>query len=384
MVTEPSDQNLPSDQPAAPAPDATAPDTPVPDATVAEASAPRMTAGNYRDQAVAALAPAMWLTLAFTYLGYMGGMNWIVDLFSHFRWQYLAFQAFYLVLATTTRRWVIIGACLLGAGTNVMEIAPFYLTPVTAAAKELPRFSVLQINVNSRNKLFDKVLGVIATHKPDIVCVQEVSPQWDTFLTEKLKELGYGDRIARPRTDDFGIAIYSRLPMQSSQIIESSPQGETQHFPVPAAFAVCKLGDRSVSVITVHPLPPLSERAFALRNEEFAAINAARDGKIKDPFMIVGDLNCSPWSYYFNKVLNRSKVMNTAQGFGLQTTWPSHQPIFRIPIDHVLASKDLITTNYQVLGACGSDHLPVLVHMALKPASAVEAEKGKSQVPYRH
>lgn len=373
MVTEPSDQNPPSDQP-----DMSA------DAPVDRTTPFRMTAGQYRDQTVAFLAPAMWLTLAFTYLGYMGGINWIVDLFSHFRWQYLVFQAFFLILATTTRRWVLIGACLVGAGANIMEIAPFYLTPVPSAPKDPTHFSVLQINVNSRNKHFDKVLAIVEKHKPDIVCVQEVSPGWDSFLTAHLKAMGYEYRVAQPRTDDFGIGIYSRLPIKFSQVIQSAPQSETQHFPVPAAFAVCKLGDQSLSVISVHPLPPLSEEAFALRNEEFAAINAARDAKIKDPFIIAGDLNCSPWSYYFNKVLLRSKVNNTALGFGLQTTWPSGQPHLGIPIDHVLASKDLITTNYQVLGACGSDHLPVLVQMALKPPAALEAEKGKSPVPYRH
>jgi endonuclease/exonuclease/phosphatase (EEP) superfamily protein YafD len=331
-----------------------------------------------RDMLLDALIPVIWITVFATYLGNFGSVTFLFDLLSHFRLQYLVVQALFLILATTTRRWFLIAVCLAGLGANAMEIAPFYTTPIPTVAADAKRISVLHINVNSQNRQFQKVVDLIAAYKPDIVCIQELSTPWDAFLSEKLKSAGYTSKIARVRDDNFGIGMYSKLDMLSSQIIES--KGETKHFPVPGAFASFELKGHKLSVITIHPLPPMSEEMFALRNEEFAAINASRDS-IKDPFILVGDLNCSPWSYYFKKLEERSRAINASLGYGLQPTWPVYLPPLRIPIDHVLASKDLAAVKYQVLEPCGSDHLPVYVELVLR---AQPAPAAKPRVPYRH
>lgn len=337
---------------------------------------------KWRDEMVSTLTIPMLLSVAFTYLAFMGGINFLVDNLSHFRVQYLVFQAIYLVLATTTRRWIVIAICLLGAGCNVSEIAPLYLTKPGAADANLPRISVMQFNVNSKNRQHQAVADLISRVKPDVVCVNEVSDEWDKALTEKLAPAGYTNRIARPRADNFGIAMYSRLPLLEPQVIESKDNNnQTSHFPVPALFAKVDCGGQTVSVIAVHPLPPMTEETFALRNEEFAAINASRDSKVQDPFLLVGDLNCTPWSYYFHKLELRSKVQDTALGFGLQPTWPASMLGFRIPIDHVMASDQFVATNYQVLSNCGSDHNSVFVQLALKPKESGAAAKPRQ--PYR-
>lgn len=323
---------------------------------------------KWRDGFVSTLTIPMLLSVAFSLLAYVGGINFLVDNLSHFRVQYLLFQAIYLVLATTTRRWIVIAICLIGAGCNINEIAPFYLTKPGVADANLPRLSVLQLNVYAANTKHQAVADLVTQLKPDIVCLDEVSFEWEKAMTEKLAPAGYTNKIARPRADTFGIAIYSRLPLIEPQIIESkNNNNQTNHFPVPAIFAKVACGGENVSIIAAHPLPPMDEATFALRNEEFAAINAARDTTVRDPFVLVGDLNCTPWSYYFHKLMLRSKVKNTALGFGLQPTWPTYMLGFRIPIDHVLASEQFIATNYQVLSNCGSDHYPVFVQLALKP-----------------
>lgn len=336
---------------------------------------------KWRDDFVSTLTIPMLISVAFSCVAYMGGINFLVDNLSHFRLQYLIFQAIYLVLATTTRRWVLIAICLIGAGCNVTEIAPFYLTKLAVADANLPRLSVLQFNVNAKNTEYQAVVDLITQVKPNIVCVEEVTDEWDKALTEKLARAGYTNKVARPRADNFGIAMYSRLPIQDSQIVESrSNNNQTTHFPVPAIFAKFDCGGQTVSVIAAHPLPPITEEHFALRNEEFVAINAARDSTIKDPFLLVGDLNCTPWSYYFHKLTLRSRVKNTALGFGLQPTWPANMLCFRIPIDHVLASEQFVVTDYQVLSSCGSDHHSVFVQLALKPKGEPVV---KSRQPYR-
>lgn len=337
---------------------------------------------KWRDGFVATLTIPMLISVAFTYLSFMGGINFLIDNLSHFRVQYLVFQAIYLVLATTTRRWIVIAICLAGAGCNVSEIAPFYLTKPGVADANLPRLSVLQLNVYAPSTKHQAVTDLITQLKPDIVCLDEVTFEWDKAMTEKLAPAGYTHKIARPRQDTFGIAIYSRLPLIEPQIIESKDNNnQTNHFPVPAIFTKVDCGGEAVSIIAAHPLTPMSEEYFALRNEEFAAINAARDTTVRDPFLLVGDLNCTPWSYYFHKLTLRSKVKNTALGFGLQPTWPTYLLGFRLPIDHVLASDQFIATSYQVLPNLGSDHYPVYVQLALKPRETGTTPKARQ--PYR-
>ncbi len=90
------------------------------------------------------------------------------------------------------------------------------------------------------------------------------------------------------------------------------------------------------------------------------------------PKLLIGDLNCGPWSPAFAHLL-ASGLRDSEQGFGPQPSWPARKgrvienlsilPL--VPIDHVLTSDDVCIINREVGPAMNSDHLPVNVKAAI-------------------
>ena len=80
--------------------------------------------------------------------------------------------------------------------------------------------------------------------------------------------------------------------------------------------------------------------------------------------MVVGDLNCTPWSPHFRRLLRDAGLRDVARGRGLEPTWyPTSLPL-GIPIDHVLVSDEIGVANRELGSDLGSDHRPVRVEIS--------------------
>ena len=82
---------------------------------------------------------------------------------------------------------------------------------------------------------------------------------------------------------------------------------------------------------------------------------------LPEPVLVLGDLNASPWSSHFRRFLRDSGLRDSAQGRGVQPTWPAGMPWLWIPIDHCLHSPQLQVVARHVGPNLGSDHYPVVV-----------------------
>ena len=88
-------------------------------------------------------------------------------------------------------------------------------------------------------------------------------------------------------------------------------------------------------------------------------------------FLWLGDLNATPWSAHFKRLLRNAKLRNASRGHGIHRTWPVGMWLMRIPIDHALHSVDVAIADFYVGDEVGSDHLPIVVDVivALRPGS---------------
>jgi endonuclease/exonuclease/phosphatase family metal-dependent hydrolase len=71
------------------------------------------------------------------------------------------------------------------------------------------------------------------------------------------------------------------------------------------------------------------------------------------------------WSPYYSQLMRDSGLMNARKGFGVLPTWPSHVPFLKIPLDHCLVSADISAAHIRTAEAIGSDHLPLIVDLAV-------------------
>lgn len=201
---------------------------------------------------------------------------------------------------------------------------------------------------------------MIRGNAPDIVGLSEVTPDWSKALEKLLPEYKYS--IAEPSYG--GIAIFSRFPIK---------KGIVKHFglnPRVEAIVSCKTdntmtqpGSRDdVFVVCFHPNVPMTPAQLELRNRELDEV-AQEVASIKMPVLVFGDINCTPFSCYFQKFLNDSRLLDTETGFGIQPTWNALMPAPILPIDHCFSSEDFITQKRCLTSRTGSDHIPVLVEV---------------------
>jgi endonuclease/exonuclease/phosphatase (EEP) superfamily protein YafD len=301
-----------------------------------------------------------WLAVgcvaAATLAGFLADLWWVFDLTSHFRTQYLVASAVLFIAALALRRFAIglVAAALLIV--NLCLIAPLYY-PRAPSVEQPADIRLMMLNVHSSNRQFARVRELIDEESPDVLLVLEFNEQWRAGLEEI--EAKYPFSEGAPRTHNFGIAVYSRLPFEQVSVIEISQQE------LPAITASIEFEGRRLTLFGVHVLPPVSRTASAHRNQQFRDVaNLVRTAP--GPVVVAGDLNCTTWSPFLGRLISAAGLQDSRQGRGLHATWPTFMPWMMIPIDHCLVSPDLEVVGHHVTPSYGSDHLGIVVDLRVR------------------
>lgn len=289
-------------------------------------------------------------------LGFFGSYAWPLDLFSHFRVQYfgyLSILALGLMFVGRRKSALVFGTAAL---VNLGTILPLYFdfAPPSAQPGRLSR--AMLINVNTERGDLGRVGEVVLAYNPDIVVLEEVSLRWLDGLRDLMRQYPYSKTA--PRDDNFGIAFYSKLPVLRGEIVFVDDPD------VPSVVAEVDTPGGIVTIIGTHPLPPGGAEYSRSRNRHLARLpDLVR--KAKSPVVLLGDLNVSPWSPYFSRLLRESGLRDSSQGRGVQPTWPAFNPLLLIPIDHCLHSPEIRIARKEIGPAVGSDHYPLIVDFAV-------------------
>lgn len=291
-----------------------------------------------------------------TLTSFAGQFWWGFELTTHFRAQYaLALGGLApILLALRQWRW----AALLGAFAllNLAFLVPAFWEddPATpATAENRPSLRALLANVHAENRDFHRIRDLIATTDPDIVVLLEATP----WLLDRLRDLDqrYPHRLAEPRDDLFGIALFSRHPLAQGQIVRFDDPASP-----PAIVATFIAAARPFTLVGAHLWPPVSADLAEGRNRQLRGL-AARVRQNQTPSLVLGDLNLSPWSPWFARLLADSGLRDSRRGRGIQPSWPAGWPLLWIPIDHALFSEGIRIRHREIGPATGSDHYPVIV-----------------------
>ncbi len=299
-------------------------------------------------------------------LGYLGRFWWFADNLSHFRVQYAAGLALVAVILFLLRRREAAGWFLLVALINLAEVLPYWFHGPAEAADPGTFSRAILMNVNSRSGDPGRVAETIRHYDPDLVVLEEVTDGWLETLEGALA--GYPHRETSPRSDNFGIALYSRFAFLDSGVVFP---GESK---VPSILADLEGPGGRFRLIAAHPLPPISRGYADARNRQLRALaDLVRESK--DPVLLLGDLNATPWSTHFRRLLRRSGLSDSLRGAGLQPSWPTFQPLLRIPIDHCLYSPRIRIVRRRLGPAIGSDHFPLIVDFEIRRTATAEQEE---------
>ncbi len=290
-----------------------------------------------------------------TVLGTLGRFSWILDLFSHFRTQYLfglAIIGFLLMLIKHRKAATFF---LIFSGINLAVILPLYFGGPPIAPEETPTLRAMLLNVNTRLGDADRVKQVIQKFDPDFVILEEINLQW--LIDLKWLRVSHPYYESQTREDNFGIGLFSKLPLRDAEIVYI---GEAH---VPSIVAILDIGPDKLGIMATHPVPPGDAEYSKWRNDQLDRI--PKYVLSNYPMLLFGDLNVTPWSHHFKRLLKRTGLRDSSQGQGVQPTWPNLNPLLRIPIDHCLHSPDILVTKKQIGPDVESDHYPVIIDFTI-------------------
>ncbi len=297
----------------------------------------------------------VWLALL---AGLLGRLAWPLDLFAHFRVQYVALFALLAVVFLLFRRYVHVAAALVGAVISAVPLFPYVTGEPLSTAIATPReetFRVVSFNVWFRNPDLTHTAEYIEQSQADAVVLLELTPP----QAEKLRPLlpTYPHYYLEPSR--MGAAVFTKWPVLEAESVELASGG--------AVAARMKLDWRGtpVTVLGVHLNWPLGPRNSEYRNQELDELvrfSKAATG----PLIVAGDFNLTPWSEYFSDALEASGLHDAARGFGLARSWPAQFAPVGLRIDHCLLSPQWRSVSTRVGPWLGSDHLPIVADLLLQ------------------
>jgi endonuclease/exonuclease/phosphatase (EEP) superfamily protein YafD len=296
-----------------------------------------------------------WMAAAGFLSGFLGKIWWIFDLCSHFRVQYAGTLFLCTAFFAVTRRKKPALTCLpVAMGITLMLMPWFPSSPALPTGAQ--RFKIISFNVNTANSRHHEVRDYLLKQDADFVFLMEVNEDWLNDLQDL--ERKYPFHLKSPRDDNFGVAVYSRLPLAGEGLVEFGPAE------IPAVDLRTEVLGATYRLVGIHTLPPISAQHFQMRNEELISF-AKSAASSEVPSILFGDFNLTPFSPWFATILRTSKLSNTAAGRICSPTWMRIFPPFALPIDQCLIPSTLALAERSIGPSCGSDHNALVITLGL-------------------
>ncbi len=279
----------------------------------------------------------------------------------------------FVVFTVWTDRWKVAAWLMLAGLLAATAIQAYILFPyMPLSAESIPAasgseassnsFSIVVANVYMHNRQADELLEIVKDKKPTFLLVMEVNDWW----VQKLGTLrsGYPYRIERPYDNTYGMALYSKLPLNDTNVLYLNQDK------VPSFRAKVTLGDGAVfQLFTIHPVPPKpSEYPDNIGEKEVALMKAGRLIAARGtlPTLMAGDLNDVGWSYNSRRFETLSGLRDLRCGRGIFNTFDAKSMVLRWPLDYIYVSPEFKVLELERLDDFGSDHFPYYAKLVLE------------------
>lgn len=303
------------------------------------------------------------IVILFTILSLFSLFAWnpYLELTSHFKVQYFLISLISLVGLLILRSKRLLLVALFCLALQLVEILPWYFPP-SASLTTAPQSNlrIVLSNVYYSNQNPEKFLNLVTNEQPDLVVIQEKTPQWITWSSPLKTQLPFFFEAP----DD--IAIFSRIPLENPTIFGGTNQS--------SMGVTLTVNHQKIVIVATHPPPPKPALVESRNAEIEGVVNYV--SQQKTPVILVGDLNTTMWSPYYKQLEQKTGLLNARRGFGILPTWPVSTPYFRrssilaffkplllIPIDHCLVSSEIKVRSLRSGTNIDSDHLPLIADL---------------------
>jgi endonuclease/exonuclease/phosphatase (EEP) superfamily protein YafD len=186
-----------------------------------------------------------------------------------------------------------------------------------------------------QNHEFKIIEKTIESLDADVVLLIEVTPEHRKGLMALDKKYPYSKWS--PRSNTQGLAILSRIPGIKFQ---ERITGPSQMLSLEAVIPKGDYADDPIRLLGVHTASPNQNGRFRVRDEQLLEIAAwVKESDLES--IVIGDLNITPWSDGFKRLIRQAGLIDTRRYRGFFATWPCGLGVAGIPIDHALVTPGL-------------------------------------------
>lgn len=289
---------------------------------------------------------------------------WFFDNFAHFRLHYIYLVFIIIFLLIIFKRFFLLPVAFIALFVNITALGSFhsnsYKIDKNLLIEEKRRIFFYNINWEKDNP--DNTVLYVKKITPDIIILVELSPYTYFIYKEKFVDYKYSKYTPNLNPDEpfNGLAIYSRIePIDEIKVINFGK------WTCPSLQINIMLNNKKLSIIGTHPYSPINKRRTLSRNTQLQLLaDYIRENNF--PVILIGDFNSTQWQKGFKYLLKQAKLIDPTKFFGLQPTWPTFLPsFFRLQIDHVLHTKEIIILNKFTSDKLDSDHLGLIVDFTI-------------------
>jgi len=295
-----------------------------------------------------------------TVLAELARTGWIAELACHFRPQYVV-----LSLVTAVAGFVLGRRRLAVAALAIMVLnlwaagaylAPWF-KPSSAGARAADDVTLVSLNLLHRNHDHARVLAYLEQASPDVLVLAELTPRWRAALSDYLAT--YPFTLAADKRGPWGLGVYSRFPFADARADDLGVTGSVN------VAAVLDLPRGRVRLVAAHLVSPTRPGRANWRNQQLQRLaGLLRSSPEAMPRLLIGDLNVTPFSPYFEDLLRSTGMRDARRPQGFQVTWPSWVPAFGVMIDHCIVDPTFPVSSVERGPAVGSDHYPLVVRLS--------------------
>ncbi|MCX8745825.1 endonuclease/exonuclease/phosphatase family protein [Snodgrassella sp. B3882] len=281
-----------------------------------------------------------WLSLTAMLLGQLSSGFWIFEQLSHFTPFYtLVLLGLCFIKQNKIQRCIFASVSICGCYFCFTPWLPSYAGDALTAAP----VRILSYNVLYKNKDIARESSWIYNSKHDVIFLTEASTVWGRMLQPLATTT---QNCAHYKDSPFGIALYSRLPLKSCEVLYTP---DNRKYPYIRAEL-----QNGLIIYGLHPPPPLTTDLLHKRNKQLQAL-AASIRQEKNNVVVLGDMNISAFSPVFQEFIQAADVHLTSPR--ARPTWLPGL----LSIDHALVRQ---TNKIVAVGSYswqGSDHRAIWI-----------------------
>jgi endonuclease/exonuclease/phosphatase (EEP) superfamily protein YafD len=263
---------------------------------------------------------------------------------------------------------VLMTAALVLCGYHVALVVPRLVpAPTPRWVAKAPRMTLVVANVFVDNETPDDAARQIVETAADVVVIVESTADFMATFDRCGGSDAYPNRIADPDvTSDYAIAVVTNGTL--------GPRTEFRAIgPLRVAIADIDVDGTSTLIVALNPTATVDDGGQEVWEEQLAALVDFLP-TLTGPVMVAGDLNSTRYRPEFEQILELGFTdAIDALGEGLSPSFKltaGNEVGAVVRLDHALTSAGVHGTSMRNLEACGSDHLPFLLELAVRPSTA--------------